>query len=230
MKAHRWVVCSLLFVLLPIPAEPQSLSCLGGSITTYETCPPCSSGRQTRAQAMCTQPADLQGRGCGSRTCESCTCEPDMFGRPGPSSTGSSRPAGTKTAPSRPVQQTPNPEPAPRGARINNDPIVILTEREVQQCIRRVGRIDPAQPTGSQVAVTLNNTCQQCISAKVTISNVHGEISYGPLAGTESFQKSFRPNLPHRLLFHVRDRNEWVWKDNIAVDVYEARMYQCGRI
>lgn len=53
----------------------QSMSCMGGSITTYKTCGPCSRGNQTRAQAQCQQATDMSGKGCGSILCETCTCE-----------------------------------------------------------------------------------------------------------------------------------------------------------
>lgn len=227
MKALGWVLFSLSFASLSFQAEAQSLSCLGGTITTYNACPPCTSGRQTRAQAMCTQPADLQGRGCGSRTCETCTCEPDMFGRPGPSNTGSSRPAGSSTGTSRPVQKSQAPDPAPRGPKINYDPIVDLSDREIQQCLKREGRVEPLnQNDPTLVVVTLRNECDMCIRATIKITNGLGEVARSPLPGMGTWGL-FNKRRPTSISFRVNNRNDWVWKPDVVVDAFDGKGMTC---
>jgi hypothetical protein len=60
-------------------SPPPAISCVGGPPKrTYEPCSPCGPGlRQTRPQRECTQALDVQGRGCGAISCETCTCQPN---------------------------------------------------------------------------------------------------------------------------------------------------------
>jgi len=86
-------IAALLFLVNGLaPSAAQSLHCNGWTQNSQSECPPCSRGKQTRLMSQCSQPTDIHGRACGSKTCEPCTCEGTEAPRSGPIGTPSQSP------------------------------------------------------------------------------------------------------------------------------------------
>lgn len=78
------------------PANAQGLACTGWTKNFERACPPCPTGRQTRAKSQCSQSTNPNGSNCGSEKCEPCTCEGN---EPAPGPIGPPTPAPTPAPP-----------------------------------------------------------------------------------------------------------------------------------
>ncbi|SKC61370.1 hypothetical protein SAMN06296058_1580 [Pseudoxanthomonas indica] len=246
MKVLPLVLILLCAALVAGKVCAQSFFCNGQPRTTYSTCEPCPNSYQTRSQLRCTQPTDIQGNGCGAITCEgTCTCEEAPSND---ASTGnadwvrqferrnSGAPSGAReqagTLPQQP-QRSSSPQlqnaelPAAGGPRIRADDSVPMADVEISSCLRRVGKVGPLnRDDASLIVVTLQNTCSQCISGKVQVTNGKGEVGRDPF-GRPARPSYFRPNLSVSTSFRVGDNAEWVWRDDVAVDVPDGRKRIC---
>ena len=77
MKAYWGVLIFIAMAGTSGLANSQSLQCIGSPIVEEKPCPACPNSYQSASSHTCTTPTDLQGKKCGSQTCEAkCGCQP----------------------------------------------------------------------------------------------------------------------------------------------------------
>lgn len=213
-------------------ARAQGLQCLGGNKVTYKTCGPCPGAYQTRAQAMCTQPTDLYGNGCGSITCETCTCQgtPSGVGGWGDIPVVTGDPEVKRDPPPRvlPPNDT-SPTPILRGGDLtragfpNPNP---YHSSEQAKCFSLHGWKFEDDPSSEIFKVTIRNSCNACITGSFLVHNRHQQFaSTGPNRhASESY--TFRPGEYAEIFYRVHNRMIWM-SSELYYQLYESHFVQC---
>lgn len=247
MKPISVILIVVFFALQAEPSQAQGLSCLGGSITTYDKCPSCTSGRQTRAESQCTQSADIHGNPCGSRACEPCTCEGGeaasgdagwirAFERPTPQP--QPQPAQTpQVIPSR-ASQRPAPNAQAGGPLISSGGPRVrtsdfqsaqLTMEQAFQCLVIERYLASPDPSRNFISVWIRNRCNMCMDADIGMQNLkNGEFAVSPNpARLKRQQKFFRLNAVNVVHFNVNSRSDWLTGEGIALSPAAVRTAEC---
>lgn len=233
MRAYWGVLLFILMAGVMVPAKSQGLTCPGRPIITESRCSKCPGAYMSRFQVTCSQPTDINGNGCGARTCDGvCTCQ--------------GTPAGVEGIGDIPVV-TRNPEvkrdPKPRIDHSNDtSPTPILRGGDLTKsgwptpnpyhtseqagCFSLVGWKFVSDPASGSFFVTMRNNCNRCLTGSFLVSNQHRQFASTGQNRHASVTKTFSPGASIAIPFSVHNRRIWE-PSTLAWQLYESHFVEC---
>ena len=216
------------------PAGAQGLQCNGGNKVFQKTCGSCPAGMyQTRSSATCTQPINNFGNGCGTISCETCTCQqhPSGVGDADWVEVFKTEPKDKGKPPVRvdPANDT-SPTPILRGGDLTKTgwptPNPYHTSDQAR-CFSLVEWQFASDPASDIFFVTIKNNCNSCLTGSFLVSNQHRQFaSTGPNRHA-SRSNTFTPGSTYSFPFSVHNRAIWE-RSSLFWQIYESHFVQCA--